>query len=69
MDTEDPSSPVNSKSGSLTKTEKILIGTIQGVQDQNLPKEMAITLKGSISDLTFVKSKFVSSKNNFFGKF
>ena len=43
--------------------------TIQGVQDQNLPKEMAISLKGSISDHTFVKPKFVSGKNNFFGKF
>ena len=42
---------------------------IQGVQDQNLPKEMAISLKGSISDHKFVKSKFVSGKNNFFGKF
>ena len=46
---------------------RLLIHT--GVQDQNLPKEMAITLKGSISDLTFVKSKFVSSKNNFLVKF
>ena len=42
---------------------------LQGVQDQNLPKEIAITLKGSIFDHTFVKSKFVSGKNNFFGKF
>ena len=31
--------------------------------------EMAITMKGSISDLTFVKSKFVSSMNNSFRKF
>ena len=57
-----------------SKMNKLYIGVvpkiiIQGVQDQNLPKEMAITLKGNISDLTFVKSKFVSSKNNFFGKF
>ena len=57
-----------------SKMNKLYIGVvpkiiIQGVQDQNLPKEMTITLKGSISDLTFVKSKFVSSKNNFFGNF
>ena len=53
----------------VRKASNMILLYIQGVQDQNLPKEMAITLKGSISDLTFVKSKFVSSKNNFFGKF
>ena len=39
---------------------------IQGVQDQNLPKEMAIALKLSISDLRLVKTKCVSDGNNFF---
>ena len=39
---------------------------LQGVQDQNLLKEKAITLKRSISDPTLVKTKCVSGQNNFF---
>ena len=41
-------------------------GKLQGVQDQNLLKEKAVTLKRSISDPTLVKTKCVSGENNFF---
>ena len=44
-------------------------GMVQGDQDQNLPKEKAITLKLSISDPSLVKTKCVSGRNNLFDKF
>ena len=42
---------------------------LQDDQDQKLLKEMAITLKRSISDPTMVKTKCVSGKNNSFDNF